>query len=113
MTEAVSSSSAGIDISLLKLDFMRIVCSHEHYITLNLPFNISLVPSNPPSPTSSIASSTSQASLLSGQTSSDKMPLTDVTDEFRVRHFLTGIILSDLSTMLDSRLKYVNCWLEY
>ena len=47
---------------MLKLEFMRVVCSHEHFITLNLPFGTPLTPSAPSSPTPSVASSTSQVS---------------------------------------------------
>jgi hypothetical protein len=44
---------------LLKLDFIRIVCSHEHYFPLNLPFGTPLTPSgNSSSPTPSISSIT-------------------------------------------------------
>lgn len=41
----------------LRLDFLRIVCSHEHYVTLNLPFSL-LTP--PASPSPSVSSATSQ-----------------------------------------------------
>lgn len=41
----------------LRLDFLRIVCSHEHYVTLNLPCSL-LTP--PASPSPSVSSATSQ-----------------------------------------------------
>lgn len=43
----------------LRLDFLRIVCSHEHYVTLNLPCSL-LTP--PASPSPSVSSATSQVS---------------------------------------------------
>lgn len=41
----------------LRLDFLRIICSHEHYVTLNLPCCL-LTP--PASPSPSVSSATSQ-----------------------------------------------------
>uniref|UniRef100_A0A8C0JGZ0 Dedicator of cytokinesis protein 7 n=1 Tax=Chelonoidis abingdonii TaxID=106734 RepID=A0A8C0JGZ0_CHEAB len=43
----------------LRLDFLRIICSHEHYVTLNLPCSL-LTP--PASPSPSVSSATSQVS---------------------------------------------------
>ncbi|ESO12296.1 hypothetical protein HELRODRAFT_158781 [Helobdella robusta] len=87
----------------LKLEFMRIVCSHEHYFTLNLPFNVPSTPSAPPSPTFSIASSASQASLVSsGLSSCEKLPFIELTNEYKSQHFLAGIVLSDLVAMLET-----------
>lgn len=41
----------------LRMDFTRILCSHEHYVTLNLPCS----PLSPPaSPSPSVSSTTSQ-----------------------------------------------------
>jgi dedicator of cytokinesis protein 6/7/8 len=104
----VESSCASItaqDITTLhslKLDFMRIVCSHEHYVALNLPINLPATtpPSGPPSPTASVASSNSQSSL-SAMSLADRNVSTELSGEFRMQHFLTGIVLSDLSTMLQ------------
>lgn len=45
----------------LRLDFLRIICSHEHYVTLNLPFSL-LTP--PASPSPSVSSATSQVWTL-------------------------------------------------
>jgi len=80
---------------VLKLDFMRIVCSHEHFVALNLPVSLPITPSAPPSPTPSIASSTSQSSVT------DRGLTTELTGDFRAQHFLVGIVLSDLATMLQ------------
>lgn len=43
----------------LRLDFLRIISSHEHYVTLNLPCSL-LTP--PASPSPSVSSATSQVS---------------------------------------------------
>lgn len=87
---------------LLKLDFMRVVCSHEHYFPLNLPFGTPLTPSaNSSSPTPSISSITSSSSYASTSTLTDKGRFYELTIEFRQQHFLLGIVLSDLSVNLD------------
>ena len=57
----------------LKLEFLCIVCSHEHYVTLNLPFSLVHTPSAPSSPCPSIASPTSQTSFTSSSTMIDKV----------------------------------------
>lgn len=45
------------NLASLRLDFLRIICSHEHYVTLNLPCSL-LTP--PASPSPSVSSATSQ-----------------------------------------------------
>lgn len=57
------------DIIHYKLDFLRIVCSHEHFVALNLPFATPFTSSSAPcSPSPSINSNNSQYSLVSGPT---------------------------------------------
>ena len=85
----------------LKLDLLRVVCSHEHYVTLNLPFNTPLSPSAPSSPCPSIASSTSQASFTSTNTLLDRGLFTELSTDYRMQHFLTGLVLSDLTMTLE------------
>lgn len=54
------------DLIHYKLDFLRIVCSHEHYVALNLPFATPYtMVSAPCSPTPSVTSNNSQTSYLS------------------------------------------------
>ena len=89
---------------MLKQDFLRIVCSHEHYVTLNLPFGTPLSPavsSSPPSPCPSIGSVTSQSSMLSTCTLLDKGIFTELSNEYRMQHFLVGLVLSELATVFD------------
>ncbi|XP_071954468.1 dedicator of cytokinesis protein 7-like [Antedon mediterranea] len=88
-------------LAQIKLDFLRVVCSHEHYVTLNLPLCPSLI-TNPPSPTLSIISTTSFCSLSSYFTSGEMQSnaKSELSYEFKQRHFLTGLLLSDLSAML-------------
>lgn len=54
----------------LRLDFLRIVCSHEHYVTLNLPFSL-LTP--PASPSPSVSSATSQVWTPTEKVNSNKL----------------------------------------
>lgn len=62
----ISKSLTMPDLIHYKLDFLRIVCSHEHFVALNLPFGTpyTLV-SAPCSPTPSVASNNSQTSYMS------------------------------------------------
>lgn len=87
----------------LKLECVRIVCSHEHYVPLNLPFGspfMSLGASVSPSP--SVASSTSQNSFLSGAQNSQERAGTfaELSSEYRQHHYLTGLVLTDLAMVL-------------
>ena len=83
----------------LRLDVLRVVCSHEHYVSLNLQFS-SLPPVSPPSPTPSVASTTSGASVGGGGGGSGGggRPVSwRLTDEYRTRHFLSALLLSELA----------------
>ena len=94
-------------LRILHLDFLRIVCSHEHYFTLNLPFGTPLTPSaNSSSPTPSIASITSQdsqSSYTSTSTLTNKGVFYELTTEFQQQHYLAGLVLRDLSDSLDTK----------
>lgn len=67
----ISKSITTLDLIHYKLDFLRIVCSHEHFVALNLPFATpyTLI-SAPCSPTPSTASNNSQNSYMSTVVSS-------------------------------------------
>ena len=86
------------EASQLRLEFLRIVCSHEHYVTLNLPFPSPLYPSPPISPTnsvSSIASSASAYTVIIGNS------VAELSTAFRGQHFLAGLVLSELALALE------------
>ena len=87
---------------VLKLDFLRIVSSHEHYVTLNLPFHTKTMTSAPSSPTPSVSSTSSQMSSSSTQTLTDSGLFTDLSREFRSRHFLVGLLLLEVDTTCSS-----------
>ncbi|XP_054707332.1 dedicator of cytokinesis protein 7-like [Uloborus diversus] len=101
MSAKISTLPDSIFLMSLKLDFMRIICSHEHFVTLNIPFGTPLSPSPATSPCPSVASSSSQCSLLSTGTLIEKGNFTELTTEFRQQHFLIGLVLSDLWAVLS------------
>lgn len=87
----------------LKLEFARIICSHEHYVALNLPFATPFMSTgNNVSPSPSVTSSTSQNSFVSGPPASQERVSTfaELSPEYRQHHYLTGIVLTDLATVL-------------
>nr|CAH7724340.1 unnamed protein product [Callosobruchus chinensis] len=87
----------------LKLEFSRIICSHEHYVALNLPFASPFMStSTNVSPSPSVTSSTSQNSFISGQHVSQERASTfaELSSEYRQHHYLAGIVLTDLATVL-------------
>lgn len=90
------------DLIHYKLDFLRIVCSHEHFVALNLPFATpyTLI-SAPCSPTPSTASNHSQNSYMSNVASIDVQLYSDLSVEFRQQHFLIGLVLGELATVLE------------
>lgn len=82
----------------LRLEFLRIVCSHEHYVTLNLPFPCPLFPTPPSSPTASVSSIDSAMStytLVIGNS------MAELSTPFRQQHFLAGLVLSELALALE------------
>ncbi|XP_072255666.1 dedicator of cytokinesis protein 6 isoform X5 [Pyxicephalus adspersus] len=83
----------------LRMDFIRIVCSHEHYVPLNLPCS-RLSPPN--SPTPSISSTTSQSSMLSSPAQDKTITnMFELSVPFRQQHFLSGLILTELALILE------------
>ncbi|KAL0992883.1 hypothetical protein UPYG_G00100510 [Umbra pygmaea] len=86
-------------LTALRMDFTRIVCSHEHYITLNLPCS-TLSP--PASPSPSTSSTTSQGSAFSSMHQDQGVAtMFELSVPFRQQHFLSGLLLSELSLILE------------
>ncbi|CAI4226264.1 unnamed protein product [Auanema sp. JU1783] len=106
-TDSLSST-----LMLIKLDFIRIICSHEHFVILNLPFaptslststssssvGLTSTQLQPPSPG---ASSLSSRSIGTDSMGSFGYGSDQLNPEFRRFHFLVGIVLSDLSSVLE------------
>ena len=91
----------------LQLNFTRIVCSHEHYVALNLPSSNPAAASvtfdlysGASSPTPSVRSNDSQSSFISHLT--EKTHWAELTPEFKRRHFLVGLVLSQLSSAFEN-----------
>lgn len=85
---------------LLKLDFLRIVCGHEHFVSLNLPFGTPIFRSTP-SPTS-LPQSWAHSSIFSPLNVLDRIvTYSELTDDYRRQHFLTGLVFCSLSLALE------------
>uniref|UniRef100_A0A1Q3G270 Putative ph domain-containing protein n=1 Tax=Culex tarsalis TaxID=7177 RepID=A0A1Q3G270_CULTA len=98
----MTKSSSTPDMIHYKLDFLRIVCSHEHFVALNLPFGTPYTAlSAPCSPTPSVTSNNSQNSYVSAMAGIDKALYAELSAEFRQQHFLVGLVLQELATVLD------------
>ncbi|KYO40322.1 hypothetical protein Y1Q_0009001 [Alligator mississippiensis] len=81
----------------LRLDLLRIVSSHEHYVPLNLPLG-SLSPPASPSPSVS-----SQGSAFSSQAPEQRWAhMLELSGPFRRQHFLVGLLLSELALILEA-----------
>ncbi|XP_037536915.1 dedicator of cytokinesis protein 8 [Nematolebias whitei] len=81
----------------MRLEFLRILCSHEHYLNLCLFF--SSPASAPASPCPSISSQSSGSSSFQEQQRISA--LFDLSQEFKQQHYLAGLLLTELSTALD------------
>ena len=96
-------SQIDYNLTELKIQFLRIVCNHEHYVQLNLPFKPSLLPilqdDSPNSPAGSLSSGLDE--FLSPMDT-----IAELSTEFRQHHYLSGLMLSELSVILDSKLVF-------
>ncbi|XP_061585333.1 dedicator of cytokinesis protein 8 isoform X2 [Cololabis saira] len=81
----------------MRLEFLRILCSHEHYLNLSLFF--SSPASAPASPCPSISSQSSGS--CSFQEQQRILALFDLSQEFKQQHYLAGLLLTELSAALD------------
>lgn len=104
IAEKIQTLSDSTTLMLLRLDFLRIACSHEHYFPLNLPFGTPLTPTSgrAASPTPSIQSTNSMSSYTSTSTLTDRGQFYELTLQYRQQHFLVGLVLSDLKVALDT-----------
>uniref|UniRef100_A0A8C6GW21 Dedicator of cytokinesis 8 n=1 Tax=Mus spicilegus TaxID=10103 RepID=A0A8C6GW21_MUSSI len=82
----------------MRLEFLRILCSHEHYLNLNLLFmNTDTAPASP-CPSISSQNSSSCSSFQDQKIAS----MFDLTPEYRQQHFLTGLLFTELAVALDA-----------
>nr|XP_060465623.1 dedicator of cytokinesis protein 8 [Panthera onca] len=82
----------------MRLEFLRILCSHEHYLNLNLFFMNA--DTEPASPCLSISSQNS--SSCSSFQDQKIASMFDLTPEYRQQHFLTGLLFTELAAALDA-----------
>uniref|UniRef100_A0A8C5LM28 Dedicator of cytokinesis 8 n=1 Tax=Leptobrachium leishanense TaxID=445787 RepID=A0A8C5LM28_9ANUR len=82
----------------MRLEFLRILCSHEHYLNLNLFFIASS--SSPASPCPSISSENS--SSCSSFQDHRVAGMFELSTDYRQKHFLTGLLFTELDAALDS-----------
>ncbi|KAG7504915.1 hypothetical protein JOB18_019389 [Solea senegalensis] len=86
-------------LNALRMDFIRIISSHEHYVILNLPCS-TLSP--PASPSPSTSSTTSQSSAFSSMVQDQGVAtMFELSVPFRHQHFLSGLVLTELSLILE------------
>ncbi|OWK62736.1 Dedicator of cytokinesis protein 8 [Lonchura striata] len=82
----------------MRLEFLRILCSHEHYLNLNFFFMTSA--SAPASPSPSLSSQNS--SSCSSYQDQKITGMFDLSTEYRQQHFLTGLLFTELAAALDA-----------
>uniref|UniRef100_A0A8D0CCC9 Dedicator of cytokinesis 8 n=1 Tax=Scleropages formosus TaxID=113540 RepID=A0A8D0CCC9_SCLFO len=88
-------SAKGMSMPVLitmRLEFLRILCSHEHYLNLSLFFTSPA--SAPASPCPSISSQNS--SSCSSFQESKVASMFDLSQDFKQQHYLTGLLLTEL-----------------
>ncbi|KAL4630060.1 dedicator of cytokinesis protein 8 isoform X3 [Arapaima gigas] len=98
--QASLMSAKGISTPTLitmRLEFLRVLCSHEHYLNLSLFFTSPI--SAPASPCPSISSQNS--SSCSSFQESKVSCMFELSQEFKQQHYLTGLLLTELSAALD------------
>lgn len=90
-----------LNLTEFRLDFYRIICSHEHYVTLNLPLGSLLYPvgagSEHSSPSGSISSTFENLDMPNVEA------MGELSSEFRHNHYLSGLVLSELAQVLDGK----------
>uniref|UniRef100_A0A673YN18 Dedicator of cytokinesis 6 n=1 Tax=Salmo trutta TaxID=8032 RepID=A0A673YN18_SALTR len=90
-------------LTALRMDFTRILCSHEHYVTLNLPLILLLEsPSSLLPPSIHPSPSVSQGSAFSSMHQDQGVAsMFELSVPFRQQHFLSGLLLTELSLILE------------
>uniref|UniRef100_A0A4W6CA93 Dedicator of cytokinesis 8 n=1 Tax=Lates calcarifer TaxID=8187 RepID=A0A4W6CA93_LATCA len=84
----------------MRLEFLRILCSHEHYLNLSLFF--SSPASAPASPCPSISSQVCPTCQLGFALTQQRiLGLFELSQEFKQQHYLAGLLLTELSAALD------------
>ncbi|NXB71894.1 DOCK8 protein, partial [Donacobius atricapilla] len=82
----------------MRLEFLRILCSHEHFLNLNLFFMTTASAPASPSPSLSSQNSSSCSSFQDQKITN----MFDLSAEYRQQHFLTGLLFTELAAALDA-----------
>uniref|UniRef100_A0A803WDI0 Dedicator of cytokinesis 8 n=1 Tax=Ficedula albicollis TaxID=59894 RepID=A0A803WDI0_FICAL len=88
----------------MRLEFLRILCSHEHYLNLNLFFMTSASAPASPSPSLSSQNSSSCSSFQDHKITG----MFDLSAEYRQQHFLTGLLFTELAAALDADIEGIS-----
>ena len=102
----ISLSQVDYNLTEYKIQFLRVICNHEHYVQLNLPLKPSLMPviqDESPSPPGSLGSGLDEVGLSAMDF------IAELSPEFRQHHYLSGLILGELSVILDSKCVPIVC----
>uniref|UniRef100_A0A670ZWZ2 Dedicator of cytokinesis 8 n=1 Tax=Pseudonaja textilis TaxID=8673 RepID=A0A670ZWZ2_PSETE len=95
----LSNKMSNIPVLLsMRLEFLQILCSHEHYLNLNLFFLTSGCAPTSPSPSISSQNSSSCSSFQDQKLSS----MFELTADYRQQHFITGLLFTELAATLDA-----------
>ncbi|CAG9567548.1 unnamed protein product [Danaus chrysippus] len=94
MSAKIASLPDAVPLVHYKLSFLRIICSHEHYVSLCLPPGAPSTPSPAPS---------------SRSATSDEGRKPALSHDFRCRHYLVGLLLSDLTAALELQSPVLQC----
>ncbi|XP_065674534.1 dedicator of cytokinesis protein 7 isoform X2 [Hydra vulgaris] len=100
----MSDANGFIDQNILslKMEFLQILSSHEHFVVLNLPFPIMDAPSMK-SPTVSLKSAMSDTSSLYSMMAQDSSAgIAELSIAFREQHFLIGALLCEVKNSFDT-----------
>ncbi|KAG6453982.1 hypothetical protein O3G_MSEX008455 [Manduca sexta] len=91
MSAKIASLPDAVPLVHYKLSFLRIICSHEHYVSLNLPAGGAACGAVSPAPSAQSVASASSSGAAHGA----------LSHEFRSRHYLAGLLLTELTNALE------------
>jgi len=91
-------------LTFLKLEFLQILCSHEHHVVLNLPFPVEVQEEKEQvSPSLSMNSIISAGSSMLSMMGRDSGTVSELSFAFREQHFLVGQMLCELKNGFDTK----------
>ena len=87
----------------LRMEFIHVLCSHEHYVVLNLPFPPVVEEDRSASPTPSVNSMASTTSSMYSMMGRDTLTLNELSTDFRSQHYLVALLLCEVKNSFDSK----------